>query len=134
MTGKVKTKVKWGLVILGIVLVLGITAYFSKASILSHYQKFVDDTVAERTLEIQSAYNEQAKAYQEQIYNKQLEINKKDALLKVKEKKIKESEVKVTALQTENAKLQRLLNSIVLPVTSDETRKRLKELGYEVCK
>jgi len=127
-------KVKWGLVILGIVLVLGIFAYFSRASIMSHYQKFVDDTIATRTEQIKTEYDEKAKAYQEQIYSKQIEINKKDTLLKVKEQKVKESETKINALQLDKVRLEKLLASVLLPVNVEETKKRLQDMGYVICK
>jgi len=124
----------WVLIICSIVVFIGVGAYISKASILSHYQKFIDAAVETRTAEITKTYDEQKKVLQEQIYNKQLEINKKDALIRTKEKRIKESEVKVTLLQTENNRLQRLIDSIALPTSNEEIRKRLKELGYEICK
>lgn len=126
-------KLKWTLVILGIIVVLSWGAYFSKASVMSHYQKFIEDTIAKRTAEIIQTYDEQKKVLQEQIYNKQVEINKKNVQLAEKEKKIKESQERLLLLQKRNAELERQLAAILLPLTPEETKKRLKELGYEVC-
>ena len=130
----VTPKVKWILVIVGIILIIGAISYFGKSSVLGHYQKFIDNAIAEKTKDIIAVYNTQKDALQKQITSKQAEINNKDILLKEKEKRIKDAENRVSVLQAANAILIQKLNAILLPVTPEETQKRLKELGYETCR
>lgn len=127
-------KIKWILVVVGIILVLGVGAYASKSSILSHYNKFVDDEVARRTKEIKKTYEDEKAVLQGQIKNDKAEISKKTAQIAEKNKEIKKSNIIVAGLQKKNAELLDLLNKIILPVTPEETKKRLKGLGYEVCR
>ena len=108
--------------------------YVESVEVIPLAQNFLDRLIKEKTEQIIADYEGKAKIYQEQIYNRQIEINKKDALLKVKEKIIKDSEIRISHLQAANAELVRRLNAISLPTTPEETKYRLKELGYAVCR
>jgi protein subunit release factor A len=129
----ITTKVKWVLIIIGIIVILGVISYSNKNSILSHYEKFIDSQVEKKTKEISKNYEKQKTILEGQITNKQIEITRKDALLKIKEKKIKEANGRIIILQKKNSDLEKKLSLILLPLTPNETKKRLEKLGYPSC-
>lgn len=128
------TTVKWILVLLGVVAILGLAWGIDNHFKVKSEQKRIDAEVERRTNEISKTYDDKKVVLEGQITNKQNEIANKNILLKQKDKKLKESEAKVTALQLDKARLEKLLASILLPTNVEETKKRLQELGYEICK
>jgi len=128
------TTVKWILVLLGIVAILGLAWGIDNHFKVKSEQKRIDAEVEKRTAEISKTYDDQKTVLEGQVTNKQNEIANKNILLKEKDKKLKESEAKVTSLQLDKARLEKLLASILLPVNVEETKKRLQDLGVVLCK